>query len=164
MGIALNKEVVRRYYEAVVNGGALDALDELAVPDYAEHDPFPGQGAGREGLRARVTMLRTSFRQHLTIEEMVAEGDRVVVRWTSSGTHHGEFMGIPATGRSVAIAGIDIHAMRDGRMAEHWHVVDLLGLLQQLGVIAPPANSGRSPEPADEAAADLPRSETAKSP
>jgi hypothetical protein len=68
------------------------------------------------------------------------------------------------TGRSFAIAGIDIHAMRDGKMAEHWHVVDLLGLLQQLGVIAQPANPDRSPEPADEAAADSPRSQTAKSP
>jgi steroid delta-isomerase-like uncharacterized protein len=158
MAIERNKGVVRRYYEEVVNGGALDALDELAVPDYEEHDPFPGQGAGREGLRARVTMLRTSFRQHLTIAEMVAEGDRVVVRWTSSGTHEGEFMGIPATGSSFAIAGIDIHAMRDGKMAEHWHVVDLLSLLQQLGVSTEPANPGRSPIPPDEAAAHSPRS------
>ena len=164
MAIAENKQVVRRYYEAVVNGGALDALDELAVPDYEEHDPFPGQGVGREGLKGRVTMLRASFRQHLTIEEMIAEGDRVVVRWTSSGTHEGEFMGIPATGRSCAIAGIDVHAMRDGKMAEHWHVVDLLGLLQQLGVIAQPANPGRSPEPANEAATDSPTSQTAKTP
>src|SRR5262245_39455834 len=125
MTIEANKTVVRRYYEEVLNTGHVDALAELAVADYAEHDPLPGQSTGRDGLRGRVEMLRGAFRPHFTIEDIIAEGDRVAVRWTNRGTHVGEFMGMPATGKAFTIAGIDIHRLRDGKLAEHWHVVDL---------------------------------------
>jgi steroid delta-isomerase-like uncharacterized protein len=137
-----NKAVVRRYYDEVLNAGGVGRLAELAVADYAEHDPLPGQGAGREGLRERVELLRDAFRPHFTIEDIIAEGDRVAVRWTNRGTHVGEFMGMPATGRPFAIAGIDVHRLRDGRLAEHWHVVDLFSQLQQLGFLPQPAESG----------------------
>jgi steroid delta-isomerase-like uncharacterized protein len=140
MGIEENKEVARRYYEAVLNGGDLAALDELAVPDYEEHDPLPGQGTGRAGLEDRVRMLRSAFAPHFTIGDVIAEGDRVVVRWTNEGTHVGEFMGMPPSGRSFSIAGVDIHGIRDGKLAEHWHVVDQLSMLQQLGFI--PSSDG----------------------
>ena len=73
---------------------------------------------------------------------MIAEGDKVVVRWTNHGTHVGDFMGIPPTGRSFSIAGIDIHRLNDGTMAEHWHVVDLFSQMQQLGMIPQPAATG----------------------
>jgi steroid delta-isomerase-like uncharacterized protein len=73
-----------------------------------------------------------------TIEDVIAEGDKVAVRWTNSGTHVGNFAGIPATGKTFTIAGVDIHRMRDGKMAEHWHVVDQLTMLQQLGIIPAP--------------------------
>jgi steroid delta-isomerase-like uncharacterized protein len=138
MGIEENKEVARRYYEAVLNDGDLAALDELAVPDYEEHEPLPGQGTGRAGLEDRVRMLRAAFAPHFTIHDVIAEGDRVVVRWTHDGTHVGEFMGMPPSGRSFSIAGIDVHRIRDGKLAEHWHVVDQLSMLQQLGVIPAP--------------------------
>jgi steroid delta-isomerase-like uncharacterized protein len=138
MSIEGNKEVVRRYYEEVLNKGDLDALDELAALDYEEHDPLPGQGTGRAGLRDRVAMLEQGFHPQFTIEDLVAEGDRVVVRWTNSGTHVGEFMGIPPTERTFTIAGIDVHRLQDGKMAEHWHVVDQLAMLLQLGVITLP--------------------------
>src|SRR5438132_478772 len=138
MATDLNRELARRYYEAVLNEGDLDALDEMAAADYSEHDPLPGQGMGRQGLKDRASMIREAFGQRFTIEDMVAEGDRVVVRWTGSGTHTGEFMGIPPTGKSFTIAGIDIHRIEDGRLAEHWHVVDQLSLLQQLGLIPQP--------------------------
>ena len=133
-----NKTTARRYYEAVLNEGDIVALDEIATADYEEHDPLPGQGTGLQGLKERVTMLRAAFGQRFQIEDVVAEGDKVVVRWTGSGTHVGEFMGIPPTGRSFTISGIDVHGFRDGRMAEHWHVVDQLSLLQQLGLIPQP--------------------------
>lgn len=133
-----NKEVVHRYYEDVLNGGKVALLDELAVPDYAEHDPLPGQGTGLEGLKDRVRMLLTGLSPHFTVEEIVAEGEKVVVRWTNSGTHVGEFFGIPATGKSFQIAGIDIHRLKDGKLAEHWHVVDTFAMLQQLDVLPPP--------------------------
>jgi steroid delta-isomerase-like uncharacterized protein len=138
MGTEGNKDVARRYYEAVLNGGDLAALDELAVPDYEEHDPLPGQGTGRAGLEDRVRMLRSAFDPHFTIEDVIAEGDRVVVRWTNDGTHVGEFLGMPPSGRSFSIAGVDIHRVRDGRLAEHWHVVDQLSMLQQLGFVPSP--------------------------
>ena len=138
MSVEGNKEVARRYYDQVLNDGDLDVLEELAEPDYNEHDPLPGQGTGLEGLRDRVRMLRGGLSSRFTIEDLVAEGDRVVVRWTNTGTHMGEFLGAPPTGRDFSIAGIDIIRFQDGKMAEHWHVVDQLGLLQQLGLLPAP--------------------------
>lgn len=137
-----NKTLVRRYYEEVLNQGHLSVIDEIAVVDYIEHDPFPGQGNGRDDLYARVALLQAAFSPSFAIEDLVAEGDRVVVRWTSNGTHTGQFLNIPPTGKEYRIAGIDIHAVRGGRMAEHWHVVDQLSQLQQLGLIPQPESAG----------------------
>jgi steroid delta-isomerase-like uncharacterized protein len=135
-----NKAVVQRYYDEVLNARRIDVLDELAAEDYVEHDPFPGQGNGRDDLKARVRLLLDAFDPDVfSVEDTVAEGDRVVVRWMSTGTHTGEFLGVPPTGRQFRIAGIDIHAVRGGRMAEHWHVVDQLGHMQQLGLIPQPS-------------------------
>lgn len=135
-----NKTVVRRYYEDVFNQRKVDLVDQLAIEDYIEHDPFPGQGNGRADLKARVQAILSAFAPlQFRLEDLVAEEDQVVVRWSQTGTHTGAFMGIPATGREFTIAGIDIHQLRDGRMAEHWHVVDMYGLLMQLGVV--PAQS-----------------------
>lgn len=138
MVTANHKAVVRRFYEDVLNSGDIDALEELAEEDYLENDMLPGQGTGLTGLRDRVTMLKTALDSQFTIEDVIAEGDKVAVRWTNSGTHVGDFAGIPATGKNFTIAGIDIHRMRDGKMAEHWHVVDQLTMLQQLGIIPAP--------------------------
>jgi predicted SnoaL-like aldol condensation-catalyzing enzyme len=88
-----NKAVVRRYYEDVLNAGDLDSLDELALANYQEHDPLPGQTTGREGLRQRVEMLRRAFRPHFTIEDVIAEQDKVVVRWTNRGAQVGNSWG-----------------------------------------------------------------------
>ena len=76
-----------------------------------------------------------------TVEDVIAEGDKVVVRWKNAGTHSGSFLGIPATNKTFSVAGIDVHLMRDGRMAEHWHVVDQLGQMQQLGLIPGPGDA-----------------------
>ena len=136
-----NRAIVARFYETALNAGDVTVLEELASPDYEEHDPIPGQGTGRDGLRDRVRMIVDAFGQRFTVEDVIAEGDRVVVRWTGSGTHVGEFMGIPPTGRSFTISGIDIYRMADGKMAEHWHVVDQLALLGQLGLLPEQAPS-----------------------
>jgi steroid delta-isomerase-like uncharacterized protein len=141
MSTEANREIIRRYYEDVLNGRKTVLLDELAVPDYEEHDPLPGQRTGLNGLKDRVTMLLTGLSPHFTIEEVIAEGQKVVVRWTNSGTHVGEFFGIPPTGKSFQFAGIDIHRLQDGKMAEHWHVVDVFAMLQQLGVLPPPSGA-----------------------
>jgi len=140
MSTEANKSLVRRYYEDVLNGGNVGLLDELAVPDYDEHSPFPGQPNGIEGLKARIGAILASFRPVFTLHELIAEGETVIAYWTNTGTHQGEFMGIPPSGRTVTISGVDIHRLRDGRMAEHWHVIEELQMLQQLGVI--PAQQG----------------------
>lgn len=137
-----NTAVVRRYYDEVLNHGRVSTLTDLAVEDYVEHDPFPGQGDGRADLQRRVETLLGAFSPcSFVLEDVVAEGDRVVVRWTSTGTHSGEFLGMPATHRDYTISGIDIHRLEGGRMAEHWHVVDQLSQLQQLGMLPAPASS-----------------------
>ena len=87
-------------------------------------------------------MLRSGLDPRFTIEDLIAEGDKVVVRWTNSGTNVGEFLGMPPTGKSFTIAGIDIHRLQDGKMAEHWHVVDNFSMLLQLGLIPPPGGGG----------------------
>jgi steroid delta-isomerase-like uncharacterized protein len=133
-----NTGVARRYYEEVLNKGNVSLLDEIALTDYRENDPLPGQVAGLEGLKGRVTAIKDAFGQTFKIEDLIADGDKVVVRWTGSGKQVGEFNGMPATGKEFTIAGIDIHRFKEGRMAEHWHVVDQLSQLQQLGVIALP--------------------------
>jgi len=134
-----NKTVVRRYYEEVFNQRRTSLIDQLAVEDYVEHDPFPGQGNGRADLTARVQAILGAFTPlQFRLEDLVAEKDQVVARWSQTGTHTGAFMGIAPTGRQFTITGIDIHKLRDGRMAEHWHVVDLHALLQQLGAIPAP--------------------------
>jgi steroid delta-isomerase-like uncharacterized protein len=135
MSTKSNKQVARRFYDDVLNRGDVDAIDEIAAADYNEHDPLPGQGTGRDGLRDRVTALRVGLEPKFTLEDVIAEDDRVVVRWTNSGTHVAEFLGIPATGKSFTIAGIDIYRVQDGKLAEHWHVVDQLSMMGQLGLL-----------------------------
>jgi steroid delta-isomerase-like uncharacterized protein len=133
-----NKDVVRRYYEEVHNGRNYDRFNELEAPDFVEHDPLPGQGTGREGMKDRERMLAANLDVRFTIEDMISQGDKVVVRWRNHGTHIGEFLGIPATGREFSIAGINIYRLQDGRLAEGWSVVDVFGQMLQLGVIPAP--------------------------
>ena len=100
MTVEDDKAVVRRYYDEVLNAGDVPLLEELAISGYREHDPLPGQTGGLDGLRQRVEMLQGAFHPHFTLEDIIAESDRVVVRWTNRGTHVGAFMGIPPTGKS----------------------------------------------------------------
>jgi len=133
-----NKDIARRMYEEVINKRDLDVLEEVVRPDYIEHDPLPGQGEGLDGIRDRFRMLIEGLDPQFTIEDVIAEGDRVVVRWTNSGTNVGEFLGIPATNLPFTIAGIDIYRLEGGKLAEHWHVVDIYGQMVQLGLLPPP--------------------------
>jgi predicted ester cyclase len=108
---------------------------DLVSLDYREHDPLRGQGSGREGAVDRFSMITTALAPHFTIEDLIAEDDLVVVRWTNAGTHVGAFAGIPPTGRTFTIAGIDIYRVADEQLCEHWHVIDQLGMLAQLGLL-----------------------------
>ena len=134
MDIELHKKTTLTLYE-LLNDGDAAAIGDLVTPDYQEHDPLPGQGTGREGAIDRFSMLITGLAPHFTIEDVVAEDDRVVVRWTNDGTHVGEFAGVPPTGRAFSIGGIDIYRVEDGLLREHWHQVDQLSMLGQLGLL-----------------------------
>lgn len=135
------KRTVLRLYEEVGNEGRLEVLDEIAWPDHVEHNPFPGQAQGVEGLKQRVSMVRAAFDPTFTIEHVVAEGDKVAVMWVNRGAHVGEWFGFPPSGSSVTAHGVDIHLLRDGRLAEHWDVVDISEFLMQVGAAAAPAGT-----------------------
>ena len=134
-----NKKLITRYYQEVLNQGDVGVLDAIAAVDHVEHNPLPGQTQGREGLKQRVTMLKTAFDPKFALEHVIAEGDKVAVMWSNRGTQLVEWFGVPATGKTVAIQGIDIHLIRDGRMAEHWDVVDMLSILVQIGALPSPS-------------------------
>ena len=134
-----NKAIVRRAYDAI-NRNDLDALDEMVDSDVTDHDPAPGQGPGLEGVKQYFSSLHTAFPDvQMNVDYMVAEGDKVVARVSVSGTHQGEFLGIDPSGNQVAITGIDVLRIVDGKIVEHWGNFDDLGMLQQLGVIEQPS-------------------------
>jgi len=130
----MSKQTALRLYD-LLNTGRVDEIAALVTPDYEEHDPLPGQGTGRDGAVDRFSMIVGALAPHFTIDDVIAEGDKVVVRWTNAGTHVGEFAGIPATGGTFSIAGIDIYRVEGDLLAEHWHVVDQLSMLGQLGLL-----------------------------
>ena len=130
-----SKTMLQRFFEEIYNQGDLYIADELVATNYINHNPAPGEAPGREGLKAFIAYLRRAFAcLHITIEDQVAEGDKVVTRFTISGTHEGEFAGIPSTGKLVTVTAISIHRISDGKIQEGWLNLDALGLMQQLGV------------------------------
>jgi steroid delta-isomerase-like uncharacterized protein len=133
-------EVINRFGNEVLNNKNLAAIDEIAAEDYVELDPVPGQAPGREGLKAFLaTVSFPAFPdQQWVTEEQISEGDKVVSRFTMYGTHRGDFMGIPATGRSIAVKGVVIDRVVDGKWKESRLLMDNLSLLQQLGALPPP--------------------------
>ncbi|MBI4284274.1 MAG: ester cyclase [Chloroflexi bacterium] len=131
------KAAVRRFLE-FFDKGDLARVSDVATADFVDHNPMPGQSAGIEGLKQMLAMARAAFPDlHTTIEDMVAEGDKVAVMNTLHGTHKGEFMGIAPTNKKVAVTGIDILRIAGGKVAERWGYMDESGMMRQLG-IAPP--------------------------
>ena len=131
-----NIATVGRFVEEVINQGQLDAANELVEEDFIELDPLPGQRQGREGLKEVIAMMRAGFPDlHWVIDETVAAGDKVVSRFTWTGTHKGVFLGIPATNKAVTVRGVVIDRLNAGKMADSRILMDTLGLMQQLGVI-----------------------------
>jgi len=135
-----NKALVRKLIEEVFNHGNMGAIEELFSPDFVESEELPpGMPAGREGVKQMVVMLHSAFPDFkATVEDILAEGDKVVVRQTWSGTQKGEWMGVPPTGRHVSIGVIDIIKMVDGKFVEHWGQMDSMGMMMQLGAIPAP--------------------------
>lgn len=132
--------LVRRAIEEVWNRGNYAIIDDLVARDVVIHASLPANELhGPEGIEQFYATLRAAFPNiTFTVEDQVAEGDRVVTRWTARATHKGEFQGIPPTGKQVSVNGIDIDRLANGKVVECWPVADELGLLQQLGVIPTP--------------------------
>lgn len=132
-----NIALTRRWFEEVWNQGRLEAIDEMAAADVIGHGQAQhGTQIGREQFRQFATNMRAAFPDvHATIHDAIAQGDRVVVRWTATMTHKGDFMGLAPTGRKVTIQGISIQRIADGKIAEGWDNWDQLGLLVQVGAM-----------------------------
>ncbi len=141
MSVEEHKAIQRRVYE-LFSSGNLAALEEVIAPDAVDHNAQPGMATGLEGVRQTLGMFRATFPDlRFTAEDMLAEGDRVAARITATGTHRGEFQGLPPTGKQVTISGIEIVRIANGRVVERWGQFDFLGLLQQLGAIPAPGQA-----------------------
>jgi len=131
-----NKALVRHYNEEVFGRKNLDAIDEFVSPSHIDHTLPRGMPAGRAGTRQAISMYVKAFPDlSFTVDDMIAEGDKVVTRYTTHGTHRGALGPIPATGRRVAVSSVDIVRIADGKIVEEWGLDDRLAMLQQLGVI-----------------------------
>jgi steroid delta-isomerase-like uncharacterized protein len=138
-----NKAIARRFYEEFANQGNQSVAEELVAADMVDHNPLsPEIAPGLEGLKQTFAMFRSGFPDlTLTVEDQIAEGDKVVSRLTFRGTNKGEVMGIPATGKTVIMEVVDILRIENGRLAERWGQSDTMGMMQQLGVVPPPGQS-----------------------
>jgi steroid delta-isomerase-like uncharacterized protein len=131
-----NKMLARRYIQEAWNRGNLGVIDELFAPDYANHNASLGQAPGVEGLTAMIASFREAFPDlHLTIDDLIAEGEKVVTRWTARGTHQGTLLGVPPSGKQVTVTTIAIDRFVAGKITDHWATRDELGLLVQLGLV-----------------------------
>ncbi len=138
MSVEENKALVRRYFEAIdaaCEAGNPDVVDEFLAPDFHEHNPFPGIPPTRDGWKQAFMMFVRGAPGYHVVEDLVAEGDKVVGRITAYGRHTGDLFGIPATGKDIKLTGIAIWRFQDGQFVEHWHQTDEVGLLQQVGVM-----------------------------
>lgn len=146
MSVEENKAIVRDYFEAFANKD-LAWIDEHIAPDFVRHDPgLPFEVRGPEGVRHLNSVLLTAFPDlRLDLEDVVGEGGKVLARLTIRATHQGEFMDIPPTGKEVEVGVLDLFRIADGRLEEHWAMIDNLGMMRQLGVTlsmaSAPANS-----------------------
>jgi steroid delta-isomerase-like uncharacterized protein len=140
VSVEANKALARRWFEDLFNAGNLEVADEVIAPDHVNHDPtLPDIPTGPEGQKQIVNLYRGAFTNaHLSVEDQLAEGDMVVTRWTGSGTHQGEFMGVAPTGNQVTITGITINRISDGKIVESWSNYDALGMMQQIGAVPEP--------------------------
>jgi steroid delta-isomerase-like uncharacterized protein len=131
-----NKALMRRFLEEVFNKQNLAAIDEFIAPNHVDHTLPPFLPTTPEGTKQAIGMFLTAFPDvHLTVEDMIAEGDKVVTRYTSRGTQKGAFVGIPPTGKQMTVSSIVVARIADGKIVEEWGLDDQMGMLQQLGVI-----------------------------
>ena len=141
--MSANKEIIRRVVDGVWRDRNFAVVDELIAQNYVGHDPTqPEPIQGRDGFKQFVGMYQSAFDDAtVTIDDQIAEGDRVVTRWTGRGTHTGELMGIAPTGKEVTVSGMTISRLAGGKIAEEWELMDALGMLVQLGAVPQPATA-----------------------
>jgi predicted ester cyclase len=136
-----NKALYRSFVDAL-NRGDIDGAGEFFADDYVEHSAAPGLPPGAEGVKMVFRMFRVAFPDvHFTIDDLVAEGDRVATVVTGSGTHQGPFMGIEGTGRKASWIAFGVNRYEGGKIREHWGLPDIMGIMRQIGPepAAPPA-------------------------
>ena len=135
-----NKDVVYRFIEEVLNQGNIEAVGEFFWEDMVEQVPLPGQGPGLKGLKDVLRGLRAAFPDmHWTIQEQIAEGDKVLSRFEWTGTHRGTFLGVAGTNRSLTVWGMVIDRLEGGKIKDTRIIMDTLGLIMQMGVVSPPS-------------------------
>jgi steroid delta-isomerase-like uncharacterized protein len=143
-----NKAIIHMYVDTIWNQQQLDRADEFVAPDLVDHGALPGQAPGLAGARQKWAMFLTGIPDlHVTIEDLVAEGDKVAARRSYNGTHQGELLGIPPAGKHVQIGGISIFRLAGGKITEHWEQIDGLALMQQLGVVPGPGQRAQQATP-----------------
>lgn len=137
-----NKHLVAAFIEDLFTKGDLDAVERYLDPGFVNHDPpYPGAPDGPAGLRLAAAMFRQALPDwHSDVDQLIAEGDTVVELFTATGTHHGELLGVPGTGRTLTLRGINVFRIKDNRIIERWGRLDQIGLLQQLGLMPAPGS------------------------
>jgi len=134
-----NKAVIQRLVKELWNEGHAAVLDEMFAANFVDHTAPPGSTPGREGLKQLVAMFGAAFSNtSTTVDDLIAEGDKVAWRWTFRGTHSGPFMGIPATGKAITLTGITIDRVVGNQIVERWNQADFTGMMQQLSVTPAP--------------------------
>ena len=129
------KTLLHRFY-GEVSAGNLGVIDELVADDFVEHEEFPGLEPTKEGVKQFFAMFRAAYPDlHLEVHETLADGDLVCARVTATGTHQGEFMGMPPSGKRIEVQIFDMLRLRDGQATEHWGLLDAMTMMQQLGAI-----------------------------
>jgi steroid delta-isomerase-like uncharacterized protein len=130
-----NETLIRRFFEDFCNRRQGQVADELIAEDYVSHGPQAPPAEGPDGVRDRVGLYQEAVDGHWNVEEIFSAGDRVIARWTGTGTHRGELMGVEPTGLPISVDAISIFRISNGKIAEEWTVWDALGLLQQVGSV-----------------------------
>jgi steroid delta-isomerase-like uncharacterized protein len=144
MSIEQNKALVRRFVDEIFLKGSFDSVDELLTDDFTPHT-WGSTGQGKDGLKQAIERVSAGLSDaEMTIEDIIAEGDRVAVRLTSHALQTGPFMGLPPSGKAYTIGEIHIFRVRDGKVAEHWHQADFMGMMQQLGALPAPGSESQA--------------------
>ncbi len=134
-----NIAIVRKFFEVGPSHGDLAAADALLHPEFSLHTPLPTPGPGIPAMNNVITTCRAAFHGlQVTVDDIMADGDKVTARFTARGTHDGEFMGLPPTGKAITMTGIEIFRIKEGKIAELWGEANLMGLMQQLGILPGP--------------------------